>query len=65
MGRKLLPFSSCSTDVICDLKSATQIFENIPFQYGEGGFFFTIFVELLDVVLQGVHPMDIDGAVHF
>ncbi|CAD7925119.1 unnamed protein product [Amoebophrya sp. A120] len=42
MGRKLLPLSSCKTDVTCDLKSATQIFGNIPFQYGEGGFFLSI-----------------------
>ncbi len=42
MGRQPLPFSSCKTGAICDLKSATQIFENIPSQYGEGGFFLTI-----------------------
>ncbi|CAD7931563.1 unnamed protein product [Amoebophrya sp. A120] len=34
---------SCKTDAICGHKSATQeIFENLPRQYGEGGFFLTI-----------------------
>ncbi len=49
---------SCKTDVICDLKSATQIFANIPFRYGEGGFFLSIlegvvFVTLLSGIAAG------------
>ncbi len=45
MGRELLPLSSCNTNVIRDLKSASQIFENLPLQYGEGGFFLAIYLQ--------------------
>ncbi len=33
---------SCNTGTICGHKSATQIFQNVPCQYGEGEYFLSI-----------------------